>query len=75
MVTEGDIQNIKKLFFSYDLDGDRKLNNKELKKLFQAMGEILSMNEMNETLYMLDTNNDNKVSMDEFINFFMNDIK
>ena len=68
-LTEGDLIEIRSLFFSYDLNGDRKLNKKEFQRLARSLGEFLTKSELEEAVSQLDANYDGVIDMDEFIAF------
>ena len=70
-ITEGQLKTIRDLFFSYDYNGDGKLNAKEFAKFTNSIGEILSKQEAEEAISQLDKNGDYVIDIEEFIKFFI----
>ena len=70
-ITEGQLKTIRSLFFSYDYNGDGKLNAEEFAKFTKSIGEILSRQEAHEAISQLDKNGDYVIDIEEFIKFFI----
>ncbi len=64
------ISEMKKIFQSYDFNSDGRLNIQEFKKFTSAFGEKLTKIELDEAINTLDSNHDNNISFDEFLELF-----
>eukprot|EP00242_Pyramimonas_sp_CCMP2087_P008200 CAMPEP_0198204142 /NCGR_PEP_ID=MMETSP1445-20131203/7524_1 /TAXON_ID=36898 /ORGANISM="Pyramimonas sp., Strain CCMP2087" /LENGTH=482 /DNA_ID=CAMNT_0043875883 /DNA_START=225 /DNA_END=1670 /DNA_ORIENTATION=- len=63
----------KKGFHFMDKDGNNRLDRDELKTIMQGTGDILSDEEFNEFLNLIDKNGAGDISWDEFQEFFEED--
>jgi len=68
--TSNIISEMKKIFQSYDFNNDGRLNIQEFNKFTAAFGEKLTKIELNEAINTLDSNHDNNISFEEFLELF-----
>ncbi|KAL0487636.1 calmodulin [Acrasis kona] len=65
--TNEEVENtIREAFKIYDLDKDQLLSAQDIKHVFNALGERLSEEQINELIRKVDLDNDNKITCDEF---------
>ena len=73
MITNQTINEIKKIFHSYDKDESGILSRNELNRFFRSMKTYFTNQELNEAMYIIDENNDGQVSFQEFIQYVLED--
>ena len=73
MISVDTIKAIKKIFHSYDLDESGVLSSEELNRFFRSMKTYFTNQELSEAMYLIDSNDDGKVSFNEFIQYMMED--
>ena len=73
VITSETIKNMRSIFISYDKDSSGYLSNVEMQKFFKLMETYFTKSELGEALYIIDSNNDGKVSFEEFIRFVLED--
>tara|TARA_Y100001935_G_scaffold235979_1_gene220309 strand:- start:395 stop:631 length:237 start_codon:yes stop_codon:yes gene_type:complete len=73
ILTSTHIKKIRNIFDSYDKDSSGYLSENELLKFFKSMEAYFTKSELSEAMYIIDNNNDGKVSFEEFIRFVLED--
>lgn len=73
MITSESINKIRSIFNSYDKDETGYLDGIEMQNFFKSMETYFTKSELSEAMYIIDSNNDGKVSFDEFIRFVLED--
>lgn len=73
MMTSESINKIRSIFNSYDKDETGYLNGIEMQNFFKSMETYFTKSELSEAMYIIDSNNDGKVSFEEFIRFVLED--
>ena len=69
ILTAESAEKIKEIFNTFDENGNRTLDRTELRRLFTALGERLTLNELEYAFQELDTNDSGKIEYGEFIAF------
>lgn len=69
-----EITEIKKIFHSYDTDESGILSKGELNRFFKSMQTYFTNHELEEAIYLIDENNDGKVSFPEFVQYMFEDM-
>ena len=72
-ITSESINKIRIIFNSYDKDENGYLDGMEMQKFFKSMETYFTKSELSEAMYIIDNNNDGKVSLQEFIRFVLED--
>ena len=72
-ITSAHIKKMRNIFNNYDKDGSGYLSKVELQRFFKSMETYFTKSELSEAMYIIDTNNDGKVSFEEFIRYVLED--
>lgn len=72
-ITSAHMKKMRTIFNSYDKDGSGYLSKGELQRFFKSMETYFTKSELSEAMYIIDNNNDGKVSFQEFIRFVLED--
>jgi len=72
-ITSEVIKKMRNIFNKYDKDDSGYLSEGELQRFFKSMETYFTKSELNEAMYIIDTNNDGKVNFEEFIRFVLED--
>tara|TARA_B100000242_G_C42779678_1_gene362905 strand:+ start:288 stop:524 length:237 start_codon:yes stop_codon:yes gene_type:complete len=72
-ITSEVIKKMRNIFNKYDKDDSGYLSEGELQRFFKSMETYFTKSELNEAMYIIDTNNDGKVNFGEFIRFVLED--
>ena len=72
-ITSEVIKKMRNIFNKYDKDDSGYLSEGELQRFFKSMETYFTKSELNEAMYIIDTNNDGKVSFEEFIRYVLED--
>ena len=69
-IQEAHIATIRRYFDTYDKNNSNSIDVSELGHLCAALGERLTRRELDEAFYILDLNDNGRLSFDEFINWW-----
>ncbi len=72
ILTEEIISTIKVIFNEYDKNNNGRIERTEFKKLCEALGERLTQRELDEAMFLLDSNGSGKIEWEEFIQYWAN---
>ena len=72
-ITSAHIKKMRNIFNNYDKDGSGYLSKVELQRFFKSMETYFTKSELSEAMYIIDNDNDGKVSFEEFIRYVLED--
>ena len=72
ILTEEIISTIRVIFNEYDKNNDGRIERTEFKSLCEALGERLTQSELDEAMFLLDSNDSGKIELEEFIQYWTN---
>jgi calmodulin len=72
ILTEEIISTIKVIFNEYDKNNNGTIERTEFRKLCEALGERLTQRELDEAMFLLDSNGSGKIEWEEFIEYWAN---